>query len=178
MMILKLIFSSYSPLHSPLLYHIKQTNKSNLIKIHNTYIFIKKLGVFLILLNIFFNIVKIFIFYLKYKYVILQKEVINMNAVPMWMKNLDDEDMIFIKRFLLASGSLKEVAKLYGVTYPTVRVRLNKLIDKIKLAEDKTDNDEFVELIKRYVIDEDIEFDVAKNLITEYKKIKEKSKNG
>ena len=139
---------------------------------------IKKLGVFLILLNIFFNIVKIFIFYLKYRYVILQKEVINMNAVPMWMKNLDDEDMIFIKRFLLASGSLKEVAKLYGVTYPTVRVRLNKLIDKIKLAEDKTDNDEFVELIKRYVIDEDIEFDVAKNLITEYKKIKEKAKNG
>ena len=139
---------------------------------------IKKLGVFLILLNIHFNNIKIFIFYLKYKYVILQKEVINMDTVPMWMKNLDDEDMIFIKRFLLASGSLKEVAKLYGVTYPTVRVRLNKLIDKIKLSEDKEDNDEFVELIKRYVIDEDIEFDVAKNLITEYKKIKEKSKNG
>lgn len=139
---------------------------------------IKKLVVFLILLNIHFNIIKLFIFYLKYKYVILQKEVINMDTVPMWMNNLDDEDMIFIKRFLLASGSLKEVAKLYGVTYPTVRVRLNKLIDKIKLAEDKTDNDEFVELIKTYVIDEDIEFDVAKNLITEYKKIKEKSKNG
>lgn len=139
---------------------------------------IKKLGVFLILLNIHFNIIKLFIFYLKYKYVLLQKEVINMDTVPMWMKNLDDEDMIFIKRFLLASGSLKEVAKLYGVTYPTVRVRLNKLIDKIKLSEDKEDNDEFVELIKRYVIDEDIEFDVAKNLITEYKKIKEKSKNG
>lgn len=135
---------------------------------------IKKLGVFLILLNIHFNIIKLFIFYLKYKYVILQKEVINMDTVPMWMKNLDDEDMIFIKRFILASGSLKEVAKLYGVTYPTVRVRLNKLIDKIKLSEDKEDNDEFVELIKRYVIDEDIEFDVAKNLITEYKKIKEK----
>lgn len=139
---------------------------------------IKKLVVFLILLNIHFIIIKLFIFYLKYKYVILQKEVINMDTVPMWMKNLDDEDMIFIKRFLLASGSLKEVAKLYGVTYPTVRVRLNKLIDKIKLSEDKEDNDEFVELIKRYVIDEDIEFDVAKNLITEYKKIKEKSKNG
>jgi len=139
---------------------------------------IKKLGVFLILLNIHFNNIKIFIFYLKFKYVILQKEVINMDTVPMWMKNLDDEDMIFIKRFLLASGSLKEVAKLYGVTYPTVRVKLNKLIDKIKLSEDKEDNDEFVELIKRYVIDEDIEFDVAKNLITEYKKIKEKSKNG
>lgn len=100
-----------------------------------------------------------------------------MDTVPLWMKNLDDEDMIFIKRFLLASGSLKEVAKLYGVTYPTVRVRLNKLIDKIKLSEDKADNDEFVELIKRYVIDEEIEFDTAKNLITAYRKIKEKSKN-
>ena len=101
-----------------------------------------------------------------------------MDTVPLWMKNLDDEDMIFIKRFLLASGSLKEVAKLYGITYPTVRVRLNKLIDKIKLSEDKSDNDEFVELIKRYVIDEEIEFDTAKNLITVYRKIKEKSKNG
>ena len=99
-----------------------------------------------------------------------------MDTVPMWMKNLNDEDLIFIKRFLLASGSLKEVAKLY-VTYPTVRVRLDKLIDKVNLSESKTDNDEFVDLIKRYVIDEEIEFDTAKNLIAEYKKIKEKLKN-
>lgn len=100
-----------------------------------------------------------------------------MNVVPMWMKNLNDEDLIFIKRFLLASGSLKEVAHLYDVTYPTVRVRLNKLIDKINLSESKNDNDEFVSLIKRYVIDEQIEFDTAKNLIAEYNKIKEKLKN-
>lgn len=106
-----------------------------------------------------------------------KKEMIAMDTVPMWMKNLNDEDLIFIKRFLLASGSLKEVAKLYGVTYPTVRVRLDKLIDKINLSESKTDNDEFVDLIKRYVIDEQIEFDTAKNLIAEYKKIKEKLKN-
>ena len=49
--------------------------------------------------------------------------MIAMDTVPMWMKNLNDEDLIFIKRFLLASGSLKEVAKLYGVTYPTVKIR-------------------------------------------------------
>ena len=51
------------------------------------------------------------------------------------------------------------------------------MIDKINLSESKTDNDEFVDLIKRYVIDEQIEFDTAKNLIAEYKKIKEKLKN-
>lgn len=100
-----------------------------------------------------------------------------MEIIPVWMKNLNDEDLIFIKRFLLASGSLKEVAHLYDVTYPTVRVRLNKLIDKINLAETQTDNDEFISLIKRYVIDEQIEFDTAKNLIAEYKKVKEKIRN-
>ena len=30
--------------------------------------------------------------------------------IPDWMANLDDEDVIFIKKFILASGSLKEIA--------------------------------------------------------------------
>ena len=45
-------------------------------------------------------------------------------VVPEWMANLEDEDVVFIKKFLLASGSLKEIASQYGVTYPTVRLRL------------------------------------------------------
>ena len=36
-------------------------------------------------------------------------------TVPEWMAGLEDEDVAFIKKFLLASGSLKEVAGLYGV---------------------------------------------------------------
>lgn len=52
--------------------------------------------------------------------------------VPEWMVNLEDEDVVFIKKFLLASGSLKEVARQYGVTYPTVRLRLDRLIQKSK----------------------------------------------
>ena len=40
-------------------------------------------------------------------------------VVPEWMAQLDDEDVSFIKKFILASGSLKEVAGVYGVTYPT-----------------------------------------------------------
>ena len=51
--------------------------------------------------------------------------------VPEWMANLDDEDVSFIK-FIMASGSLKEVANQYGVTYPTVRLRLDKLIRRFK----------------------------------------------
>lgn len=44
--------------------------------------------------------------------------------LPDWMSGLEEEDLAFIKRFILASGSLKEMAAQYGVTYPTVRLRL------------------------------------------------------
>ena len=58
----------------------------------------------------------------------------SIEVVPEWMVDLDDEDVAFVKRFLLASGSLKEVARQYGVTYPTVRLRLDRLIQKIQLG--------------------------------------------
>jgi hypothetical protein len=91
--------------------------------------------------------------------------------VPEWMTNLDDEDLSFIKKFLLASGSLKEIANQYGVTYPTVRLRLDKLIQKIQLIED-VNLDPYISLIKRLAVNERIDFDTAKILISEYKKIK------
>lgn len=49
-------------------------------------------------------------------------------TVPEWMAGLEEEDVAFVRRFVLASGSLKEVAGGYGVTYPTVRLRLDRLI--------------------------------------------------
>ncbi|NLA78965.1 MAG: DUF2089 domain-containing protein, partial [Erysipelothrix sp.] len=62
-------------------------------------------------------------------------------VVPIWMSNLDDEDVVFIKRLILASGSLKEIAKQYGVTYPTVRLRLDRLIQKINIHDqEETDS--------------------------------------
>ena len=51
-----------------------------------------------------------------------------MDMVPAWMAALEDEDGTFIKKFILASGSLKEMAAQYGVSYPTVRLRLDRLI--------------------------------------------------
>lgn len=90
-------------------------------------------------------------------------------VVPEWMVNLEDEDIIFIKKFLQASGSLKEVAQQYGVTYPTVRLRLDRLIQKIQISED-TANEPYIGLVKRLAVNEKIDFDTAKILIAEYKK--------
>ncbi|MCL2674281.1 MAG: DUF2089 domain-containing protein [Defluviitaleaceae bacterium] len=91
-------------------------------------------------------------------------------VVPDWMANLEDEDVAFIKKFLLASGSLKEIANQYEVTYPTVRLRLDKLIQKIQISEDIS-NEPYISLIKRLAVNDKIDFDTAKILISEYKKI-------
>ncbi len=95
-----------------------------------------------------------------------------LEVLPEWMANLEDEDAAFIRRFVLASGSLKEVAKQYGVTYPTVRLRLDRLIEKIKLGEQSA-QEPYIALIRRLAVDERIDIDAAKLLINEYKKLKE-----
>ena len=93
------------------------------------------------------------------------------DVVPQWMTGLEEEDVNFIKRFLLASGSLKAVAAEYGVTYPTVRLRLDRLIQKIQMNED-TAEDPFVSLVKRLALKDKRDLDTAKVLIAAYKKEK------
>lgn len=94
-----------------------------------------------------------------------------------WISYLEEEDIAFIKKFILASGSLKEMAKIYGVSYPTVRLRLDKLIQKIEQAE-KPEEDSYIETIKKMVFDDQLTFETAKFLINEYKKSKEEMEHG
>ena len=100
----------------------------------------------------------------------------SIEIVPSWMADLEDEDVVFIKKFILASGSLKDIAGQYGVTYPTVRLRLDRLILKIKLSEAGAE-DSYVALVKRLAVNEKLDFDTAKILINAYKK-REKASEG
>lgn len=95
-------------------------------------------------------------------------------SVPEWMINLDDEDVSFIRRFLMASGSLKELATQYSVTYPTVRLKLDRLIQKIQISEQSA-NEPYVALIKRLAVNEKLDIETAKLLINEYKKSKKEN---
>jgi hypothetical protein len=97
-----------------------------------------------------------------------------MTHIPEWLADLEDEDLSFVKKFILASGSLKEIAGLYGVSYPTVRLRLDRLIQKIRLTE-RAEEDPYVSLVKRLAVDDKLDFDTAKILITEYRKVKEEA---
>lgn len=96
-----------------------------------------------------------------------------MELLPEWMAGLEEEDVAFIKKFILASGSLKEMAGQYGVTYPTVRLRLDRLIQKIKLTEGAA-ADPYIATIKRLAVNEKLDLDTARVLIAEYKKTRNK----
>jgi len=65
------------------------------------------------------------------------------NTDRRWLEHLSEEDLAFLKRFLLASGTLKELARQYGISYPTVRLRLDRLIEKVKLIDEQPGADPF-----------------------------------
>ncbi|NMA06680.1 MAG: DUF2089 domain-containing protein [Ruminococcaceae bacterium] len=92
-----------------------------------------------------------------------------------WLDSLDTEEICFVKKFVLASGSLKKLGALYDVSYPTIRLRLDKLIQKIRLNDNSPD-EPYINFVKTLAIDDKIDADVAKLLIEEYKKDKEARK--
>lgn len=93
------------------------------------------------------------------------------DELPNWLANLEKEEINFIKKLILFSGSLKDLAKEYDITYPTLRVRLDKLIEKVKMY-DKEDVDPYIEQIKLLAIEDKIDIETAKKLIQSYKEVK------
>lgn len=65
-----------------------------------------------------------------------------------WIDGLTEEDQAFLKRFVLASGSLKDLARSYGISYPTVRIRLDRLIEKVKVLDSDNVGSEFERLLR------------------------------
>jgi hypothetical protein len=89
-----------------------------------------------------------------------------------WTEKLNDEEIAFLKRFLLASGSLKELATIYGVSYPTIRLRLDRLIEKIKVWDSLEITDEFEREARALYADGSIDMTVLKRLLATYRKTK------
>ncbi len=51
------------------------------------------------------------------------------------LASLCPDDQYFVVEFVKSSGSLKEMASHFGLSYPSVRNRLDELIKKIKTIE-------------------------------------------
>jgi hypothetical protein len=65
-----------------------------------------------------------------------------------WIDFLEEEDLAFIKRFILLSGSLKDLADAYHVTYPTLRLRLDRLIAKIEIFDSHQIADDYERVLR------------------------------
>ncbi|MGD1083839.1 MAG: DUF2089 family protein [Verrucomicrobiota bacterium] len=92
-----------------------------------------------------------------------------------WIDLVEEEDLAFIKRFLLFSGSLKDLAGAYNVSYPTLRLRLDRLIEKIKILDNQKIEDNFERLLRAEFAEGKIETASFKGLLASYQKQREKS---
>ncbi len=57
------------------------------------------------------------------------------------------EDLDLITELVLRSGSLKGLAESYGVSYPTIRGRVDKVIERLRQLIAGTPQDPLVELL-------------------------------
>jgi hypothetical protein len=89
--------------------------------------------------------------------------------LPPWAEPLDDDDLQFLRRFLLAGGSLKDLAAGYGVSYPTIRGRLDRLIAKVKAAESVTADDPFERKLRALVADGKVPATTARDLLAAHR---------
>ena len=85
-----------------------------------------------------------------------------------WIDYLSGEELAFVKRFVLASGSLKEMAGLYQVSYPTVRLRLDRLIEKIKIVESQEISSEFERVLRGKYAEGKVDMETFKVLLRLY----------
>ncbi|MCC7375072.1 MAG: DUF2089 family protein [Verrucomicrobiales bacterium] len=96
------------------------------------------------------------------------------NPNQRWIQGLEEEDLAFLKRFVLASGSLKDLAAVYDVSYPTVRLRLDRLIQKVRILDDVRTDDPFERLLRAQFGDGKLDAATFKQLFGAY----QNQKNG
>jgi hypothetical protein len=95
-------------------------------------------------------------------------------AAPAWLAALDEEDVQFLRRFLLCSGSLKALAEEYHVSYPTVRGRLDRLIAKVRAVEDPRPVDPFERKLRVLTAEGKLPPGLAKELLAAHRSCRER----
>jgi hypothetical protein len=63
------------------------------------------------------------------------------------LANLSAEDQVFVMAFVRCSGSIKDMEQMFGISYPTVKNRINRIAQQL----------EFVEIVKVSPEDEVLE---------------------
>ena len=83
-----------------------------------------------------------------------------------WTDMLEADELNFVRRFVLSSGSLKEMAQEYGVSYPTIRQRLDELIGKIRSGTKEKPVSELRRVVRRMVENGELDLPEARKILT------------
>lgn len=78
---------------------------------------------------------------------------------------LSQDDLTFVVRFVKTSGSLKEMARIYGQSYPTIRSRLDGIIEQLNRMEGAAVSDERRHEILDAIAKGTMSVDVAERLL-------------
>ena len=92
--------------------------------------------------------------------------------LPNWVLRLDDTDLQLIRRFVLASGSLKQLAADYDVSYPTIRGRVDALIERLKLLDANASDDALEAKVRLLVASGEMETALGKELLKLHRNVK------
>jgi hypothetical protein len=55
---------------------------------------------------------------------------------PPQLAQLPVEDQVFVAAFVRAHGSIKEMERIFGVSYPTIKARLNRIAGRLDFTEE------------------------------------------
>ena len=51
------------------------------------------------------------------------------------LAQLSGDDQVFVMAFVGSHGSIKDMERLFGVSYPTIKARLDRLAERLKMVE-------------------------------------------
>lgn len=92
------------------------------------------------------------------------------------LAGLEEDDLDFIVQFVLASGSLKEMAERYGVSYPTIRASLDRVIENLRMRLNGETRDEMTELLAGLVERGELSAGVARKIRGLHRSVVEQTK--
>jgi hypothetical protein len=55
--------------------------------------------------------------------------------VPPQLAKLSTEDQVFVAAFVRSHGSIKDMEQMFGVSYPTVKARLNRIAASLEFID-------------------------------------------
>jgi len=88
--------------------------------------------------------------------------------------DLSAGDLDFVVQFVLASGSLKDMAELYGVSYPTIRLALDRVIANLQQSIKGSPPDALTELLAKLLERGEIEPATARGIRAAHRDVLER----